>query len=185
MRVVYLVGFRGAGKTSLGQLLQREGLGECIDLDQQLEQRLGMPLLQFYEQKGEPAFREEEAKLLAEIEARFLSENTLKSGAPLLWVATGGGIVEGEKSLKILATSKAPRIYLELEAEELWERLQGQPERLRWGGLVDLKSVKSLLERRRPLYEEIASRKLPNRDIHKTLAWIKEWVLELGQNKQN
>ena len=62
-----LVGMPGSGKSTVGrQLARRLGL-PFVDLDQELELRLGCSISSYFEQHGEPAFREHEAALLAEL----------------------------------------------------------------------------------------------------------------------
>ena len=78
-----LVGMPGSGKSTVGrQLARRLGL-PFIDMDHLLEQRLGCSISSFFEQHGEPAFRDHETALLAELAA--------ESGDMVL--STGGGVV--------------------------------------------------------------------------------------------
>ena len=60
------VGFMGAGKTTAARAVAAELGVEGIDADELLERELGMPVAQFFDQHGEPAFREREAKLVSE-----------------------------------------------------------------------------------------------------------------------
>ncbi len=64
---VFLVGFMGAGKTTVGQLLAERLAVPFIDLDQTIEQEAGESVREIFLQRGEPAFRlwEREALLRA------------------------------------------------------------------------------------------------------------------------
>jgi len=78
--VIVLVGFMGAGKTTVGHLLaERLGL-PFTDSDQVIEQRAGRPVRQIFAEDGEPAFRALEHQVIA----------SLLDG-PDLVLALGGG----------------------------------------------------------------------------------------------
>jgi shikimate kinase len=61
---IYLTGFMGCGKTTVGRLLaQRLGV-LFVDLDMEIERRVGMSVRQIFELQGEGAFRQMEAETL-------------------------------------------------------------------------------------------------------------------------
>jgi shikimate kinase len=69
-RNLFLIGPTGAGKTTIGrQLAARYGL-PFIDLDQEIEQRNGVPVSTIFEIEGEPGFRRREHALLEECSRR-------------------------------------------------------------------------------------------------------------------
>jgi shikimate kinase len=158
------VGFRGAGKTTLGKMLAQELGWKFLDLDEEWERRRGQTILGFVDQNGIEPFREEEFELLREAEA--LEEPTL--------VATGGGLVDHPASLEFLERSPRPKIYLEVEASLLWARLLAQPERRKIGKLTSFESLQALLNFRRPRYEKIATFRVVNRDITQALIETKQ-----------
>jgi shikimate kinase len=88
---IYLTGFMGCGKTTVGRLLaQRLGVG-FIDLDMEIERRMGMTVRQIFERQGEPAFRQMEAEAL---------RGTL--ALPDVVVATGGGTMAFEANAALI-----------------------------------------------------------------------------------
>ena len=88
---VYLVGFMGSGKSSVGMPLAREIGYRFIDLDQQIEMIRGLPVSEIFEQDGEPEFRRLEALTLKE------------SGAhPHVVIATGGGTLTRRENLEFI-----------------------------------------------------------------------------------
>ncbi|HET9480708.1 MAG TPA: shikimate kinase [Candidatus Polarisedimenticolia bacterium] len=77
---IFLVGFMGSGKTSVGRLLARELGFRFVDLDQQIELKRGLAIHEIFEREGEPEFRRLEALALRETGAMHD-----------IVVATGGG----------------------------------------------------------------------------------------------
>lgn len=159
MKSFYLIGFRGAGKTTLGRAIAAELGQSFLDLDEEWEKRNVRTILDFVAERGIEAWRREEEQLL-----RALDDKT-----GIQWIATGGGIVEWEPSREILVQSRREKIYLEVPAAELWRRLEASPERRKIGDLHSFSALESLLEKRRPHYEKIATRRLENRVITNAL----------------
>ena len=61
---IFLIGFMGCGKSTLGKKLAAKMSYEFIDLDHQLEKELGMSIGQYFAEHGEAVFREQEKKTL-------------------------------------------------------------------------------------------------------------------------
>ena len=80
MKPIFLVGYMGSGKSTLGRALSRAMDLEFIDLDQYIENRFHKSIKQLYNEKGEQKFRDIEHNMLLEV-AEF--ENII--------VACGGG----------------------------------------------------------------------------------------------
>jgi shikimate kinase len=92
--IVVLIGFMGAGKTTVGRLLaDRLGLA-FVDSDQLLESRLGRPVRDVFETEGEEYFRELEHAVIAELHE--------SAGCVL---SVGGGAVEDERTRALLRDS--------------------------------------------------------------------------------
>ena len=86
---VYLTGFMGSGKSSVGRhLAQRLGC-EFLDLDQEIERAAGMTVREIFERHGEPAFRQKEHEALR-----------ATADLPDVVVATGGGTVTFEANAR-------------------------------------------------------------------------------------
>ncbi len=152
-----LLGFRGAGKTTLAQLVANALKISIVDLDARLEVRAKMPLPDFIEKNGEKKFRDWEAEEL---------EKALNESERAL-IVTGGGIVDGERSHEILQTTRAEKILLHCAPEILWERLKTNPERLRVGKLENFSDLKRLWERRTPKFRALATFAVDSSDLNK------------------
>ena len=77
---VFLIGFMGSGKTTIGKKLANYLKYEFIDLDKLIESKAGMSIVNYFEIHGEPLFRELERDTLQKTE---FPENVI--------IATGGG----------------------------------------------------------------------------------------------
>lgn len=77
---VFLIGFMGSGKTTIGKKLANYLKYNFIDLDKLIESRTGMRIVDYFEQHGEEDFREFERGILQETD---FPENVI--------IATGGG----------------------------------------------------------------------------------------------
>lgn len=93
---LYITGFMGAGKTSLGRNLADALRRRFVDMDEAIAQRLGMGIPQAFSELGEPAFRDAESAEL----------KRLSRGKGLV-VATGGGVVEREANRELMRASGA------------------------------------------------------------------------------
>jgi shikimate kinase len=88
---IYLTGFMGSGKSTVGRRLAERLGAPFVDLDLEIEQRAGMTVREIFESQGEPAFRRLEHETLRE---------TLE--LPRAVVATGGGTVTFENNLRLI-----------------------------------------------------------------------------------
>lgn len=91
---VYITGFMGAGKTSLGVALATGLRRRFVDMDETISSRLGMSIPEVFSQMGEQAFRD--------IESAELKRLSRRKG---LVVATGGGVVERPENRRLMRAS--------------------------------------------------------------------------------
>jgi shikimate kinase len=114
VRAVFLVGFMGAGKTSVGRALARHAGWHFVDLDDRIQARERRTVSEIFEQSGEAAFRRAEREALAEL----LKQH---DGKPLI-AALGGGAYAQEEIVALLAESDAMVVFLDASPDELWRR---------------------------------------------------------------
>ena len=91
---IYLTGFMGSGKTTVGRRLAAALGVPFVDLDQEIEVRAGMTVRLIFERLGEPAFRQMEAEAL---------RGTL--ALPDVVVATGGGTMAFEANSRLIRSN--------------------------------------------------------------------------------
>jgi len=118
VRAVVLVGFMGAGKTSVGQLLARRLGWQFEDLDDRIQKREGRTIEQIFQDSGEPGFRRAEHEALRAL----LAES---QGAPRI-IALGGGAYIQPDNGALLRAAEASTVFLDGPADELFARCQQQ-----------------------------------------------------------
>ncbi|MCD7913988.1 MAG: shikimate kinase [Tannerellaceae bacterium] len=112
MKRIFLIGYMGAGKTTVGKdLSERMGLS-FIDLDSYIESRYHKTVRQIFEEKGEEAFRKIERTVLQGV---ALFENVI--------VSTGGGAPAYYDNMEFM-NRKGTTVYLQVSVEELANRLE-------------------------------------------------------------
>lgn len=137
--MIVLVGFMGAGKTSVGRLLAARLDVPFRDSDEVVEAREGRAVREIFAVDGEAEFRRLEREAIA----------SLLDG-PDAVVALGGGAVEDGSTRTAL--SRHTVVYLRAGLDDLKARVGEDPSRpmLRRGG------VEELYRRRLPHYERVA-----------------------------
>ncbi|UJB68610.1 shikimate kinase [Acaryochloris sp. 'Moss Beach'] len=138
---LYLVGMMGCGKSTTGRALAKQlGYG-FVDTDDLITQLTGKAITDIFAESGENYFRQVESKVLSEVAAHTK-----------LVVATGGGIVLEKKNWSFLQHGLV--IWLDVEAEQLWQRLQEDQSRPLLQKLNPQQVLEELLTQRRPLYRQ-------------------------------
>jgi len=116
---VFLVGFMGAGKSSVGRALGQQLNWLFEDLDDRIEQREQRPIAEIFRDSGEPAFRRAERLALAQVLEQ------LQSGVFKI-IALGGGAFAQRAVVELIEASGVPTVFLDAPVEELWERCRQQ-----------------------------------------------------------
>ncbi|MEM7035550.1 MAG: shikimate kinase [Bacteroidota bacterium] len=110
---VFLIGFLGAGKTTIGKYAARHNELSFLDLDMRIEQKTGMEVRDIFKQYGEDHFRELERKTLHEVcdlEGDWL-------------ISCGGGTPCFFDNMDYM-NARGLTLYLDLSAARLTDRLR-------------------------------------------------------------
>ena len=137
-----LLGFMGSGKTTIARKLDPD----FVDMDALLEDRIGMPIARFFEEKGEAAFRQVESEILADL---FKTDQV---------VSTGGGVVVSPRNRDLLKQNP-DNIYLKADFEILYQRISADKDNQRPLFLNNSKEdLAAIFNERQAWYEEVASK---------------------------
>ena len=142
VRAVFLVGFMGAGKSSVGLALSRKLGWPFEDLDERIQVQERRSIEQIFQQSGEAAFRQ--------VEHAALRSLIRDLGASPTVVAVGGGAFTQENNAALLEEAGFSAVFLDAPVEELFRRCQEQ--RLDRPLRGDLEVFRRIYESRRPCY---------------------------------
>ncbi|MEG1503597.1 MAG: shikimate kinase [Enterococcus sp.] len=165
MESIVLIGFMGAGKTTVSQALAASTRAEVIDMDDVLVKRIGQPINDYFEEHGEAAFREHETALLKEA----LTNDSI--------IATGGGVILQPENQKVLADKLV--VYLKADVNTLVHRIREDKVNVRPLAIKnDDGDLKRLFFSREKLYEKLAkitvdtSEKSPNEIVEEIMQQV-------------
>ena len=171
---IFLIGFSGVGKTSIGKRLAAKLGYAFIDTDTLFEAVQGCTISYFFEQYGEDAFRRKEYEIL---KSALLTEDVV--------IATGGGTPYYANSLSLMLNN-GHVLYLKASPKMLYARLTesrgNRPLIANKSGLELLEYIYDMLQKREPLYQqahstvEIMNLKSPQRMEH-----FAQWLVEKGK----
>jgi shikimate kinase len=143
--LICLVGMPGSGKSTVGRHIARNIGLPFVDTDHVIEQRIGCSIREYFEMQGEPAFRDVEQEVIAEV---------LRLDGHV--VATGGGAVLRQANRQVLR-DRSTVVYLRSTPEDLARRLRHDSHRpLLQGGSDPLRRLRTLFDDRDPLYRQTA-----------------------------
>ena len=142
--VVSLVGFMGAGKTTVGRALAMRLGWRFEDLDDLIQTRGGRTIEDIFQQSGEAAFRD--------LEHVVLRETVSQLNADSLVLALGGGAFCELHNREVLREAEIPAVFLDAPVDELFLRSE-QTEIIR-PLRSDPHQFRDLYRRRRPAYLE-------------------------------
>ncbi|CAM3734947.1 shikimate kinase [Cytobacillus oceanisediminis] len=143
MKSIYLIGFMGAGKTTIGKELAACVNKAVIDTDEEIVKREKKSINDIFSEKGEEYFRFLETKTLQELNDRDAV------------ITTGGGIVVKHENREALK-HKGNVFFLYATPEEIFKRLESDQSRPLLKG-DKMKLIRELYEERMPLYKDAAN----------------------------
>jgi len=156
-RSIVLVGMMGAGKSTIGRRISaRLGL-PFLDADAEIEAAAGMSIPDIFESRGEPDFRDGEARVIARL---------LDSGPAVL--ATGGGAFMRQETRDRIRY-KAVSIWLKADTDIIMRRVKRRSDRPLLQTPDPEATVDRLISEREPVYQQadltVWSRDVPHEKI--------------------
>ncbi len=142
-RHIFLTGFMGAGKTSVGIVLSEKLQMDFRDLDSEVEKAEGCSIRDIFEKDGENFFRLRETEAL-----EFLCAKS----SPTV-VSTGGGAVLSAHNREMMNAS-GEVFYLKAEIPTLWKRVKGKKHRPLLDAPDAYLRLKELFEQRENIYDK-------------------------------
>lgn len=146
---VYLLGFMGCGKSTVGKQIAKELGWEFIETDKLISKTSNLSIKEIFKTLGENTFRNFESNILENIAKQNESSNMI--------ISTGGGLPCNDNNISIIKESGIS-IYIKLSEEILTERLKkGKDKRPVISNTPDEQldiQIKQLMKERSKYYEE-------------------------------
>lgn len=142
-----LIGYMGAGKTTVGKALAQKTGKKFVDTDDLIVKQMNLSINDIFEKYGETYFRELETKLL---------ENLCNSGDGFI-ISCGGGLPIKEENRPYLKRL-GKVVYLNVNEVDILRRLRNDTTRPLLKGPKDevKQRISEMLEKRDPIYREVA-----------------------------
>ena len=151
---IVLIGYRGTGKSVVGELLAVRLRMPCIGMDAEIVKKAGMSIPEIVDKFGWPKFRDMESEKAREL-----------AGLDNIIIDTGGGVIERPENVEALKTNS--RIFwLQASVDAIVSRIQGGTERpaLTFGKTFT-EEVAEILEQRIPKYKSAAQYAIDTDDL--------------------
>jgi len=140
---IIITGFMGTGKSVVAKELARKLKMEFIDMDQIIEEGLGISISDIFARYGENYFREQENKLVKELSQK---ENMV--------IATGGGTLLSSDNARMLG-QVGEIVCLYADSQTIYNRVKKKNDRPLLKGENILNKINLLLEERMKIYDNI------------------------------
>lgn len=150
--IISLIGYRGTGKSTVGKAVADILKILHFDSDDEIIRRAKHSIKEIFESIGEPGFRDLESEIVAKL--------MTQSNAVISW---GGGVILREKNRKLIRKSDHV-IWLTADPVILDQRINADAgtasNRPALSNLAGIEEIKSILDQRKPLYDDCASVKI-------------------------
>lgn len=145
MKSIFLCGFMGCGKTTIGKILAKRTGREFIDMDKYIEEKENMTVSQIFETHGEDYFRDVEHQVCKEL-----------SEKQDLIVATGGGALTFQRNVDVIRKS-ATVLLISVPVEVISKRLKNDTTRPLLQRSDKEEAMRELYNKRLPIYTDAAT----------------------------
>ena len=151
---IVLIGYRGTGKSVVGELLSERLRMRCINMDAEIVKRAGISIPEIVEKYGWQKFRDMESE-----QARKLA------GLDNIVIDTGGGVIERPENIEALKTNSCI-FWLKASVDAIVSRIQGDTERpALTAGKTFTEEVTEVLEQRIQKYKSAAQHKIDTDEL--------------------
>ena len=144
MQNIFLIGFMGAGKSTIARWLHRQKGMRLIEMDEMIARQEKMSISRIFEIKGEEYFRKLETELL---ESLGEQENTV--------VSCGGGAAMRQCNVDAMRKS-GKIVYLSASPQTIYGRVKNNHDRPLLEGNMNVGYIAKLMEQRLPKYQAAA-----------------------------
>jgi shikimate kinase len=141
---IVLIGFMGAGKSSVSEYLSAVFAMKVVEMDQVIANREQMSIPDIFDAYGEEYFRDRETELLVEMQSH---RNTV--------ISCGGGAALRERNVEEMKKNGRV-VLLTASPETVYERVKDNDDRPVLNGRKNVKGISELMEQRREKYEAAA-----------------------------
>lgn len=160
---VFLVGFMGAGKTTIASELERKLEMNRVEMDDMISKKQGMSISEIFDEYGETYFRNLESNCLIELQK-------IKQSI----VSCGGGVVMRDDNAEHMKKNGRV-VLLQASPQTILDRVKDSNERPILNGHMNVEYIEKLLEKRKEKYRTIADVTI-NTD-HKTESEIVDEII--------
>lgn len=141
---IYLIGFMGVGKSTIGKLLAEKTKTELVEMDETIEEEQKMTINEIFAGYGEQYFRDLESELIEKIARQ---ENKI--------VSCGGGAVLRPENVANMKKS-GTIVFLSASPESIFQRVRYGTNRPLLNGNMNVEYIAGLMEKRQAVYEKAA-----------------------------
>lgn len=168
--ILVLIGYRGTGKTLVGDILAKRLQIPCISMDEEIEKQAGMSTPEIVEKYGWQKFRDIESEVARELTKL---DNVV--------VDTGGGVIERPENIRALQEN-ACVVWLKASVETIVSRIEAGTQRpALTAGKTFTEEVAEVLERRTPIYKIAAQHEIDTDALSPD--HVADRIVELWQRK--
>lgn len=163
---IALIGFMGAGKTSVAKLLEKHTGIKSVDTDQLVVQQTKQTVSEIINNRGIDEFRRIEAKVISDL---IEHEKCI--------IATGGGIVESAVARGVLKNCYC--VWLKVDAKNSEKRIEDFSARPMF---KDVENAANLIEKRSEFYEQYsdASVNTNNKSLSNVVKEVRDCLVKAG-----
>ncbi len=170
---LFLTGYRGTGKSSVGAILSTHLGWPLVDLDDKVQRDGGQSITEMFRAGGEELFRQRESAALAAVVEQ-----------PRCVVALGGGAIVRESNRQLIRTH-GDCFWLDADPETLAARIEADArtadQRPALTALPRADEVHAILQQRRPLYQAAADHRIDT--THKSVPQVADEILAIVRGR--